>query len=161
MLDLFSTPLRRFLLRSKSLSPCYKTDYSKRNKDTSHDGIRYWRIHVIILYTIIEINITDLAKNASQMIPNNDSIKQKKEKTSNSVMAVLPMSREATCMIPIYLFYYIHSKLLGHLTIHRSFTICFVIFYDQGLSNYILTVWSNFLHDMICKSFHDLVSLIL
>jgi len=35
---------------------------------------------VIILYTIIEINIIDLAKNASQMIPDKDSIKQKKEK---------------------------------------------------------------------------------
>jgi hypothetical protein len=46
---------------------------------------------VIILYTIIEINITDLAKNASQMIPNTDSIKQKKEE-SRSVMVVLPIA---------------------------------------------------------------------
>jgi hypothetical protein len=92
MLDLFCTPFRRFLLRSTPLSPCYKTDYSKRNKDTSHDGIRYWRIHVIILYIIIEIIITDLAKNASQMISNNDSIKQKKEEESSSVMVVLPIA---------------------------------------------------------------------
>jgi hypothetical protein len=47
---------------------------------------------VIILYTIIEINITDLAKNASQMIPNTDSIKQKKEEESRSVMVVLPIA---------------------------------------------------------------------
>jgi hypothetical protein len=47
---------------------------------------------VIILYTIIEINITDLAKNASQMIPNNDIIKQKKEKESSSVIVVLPIA---------------------------------------------------------------------
>ena len=92
MLDLFCTSFRRFLLRNKPLSPCYKADYSKRNKDTSHDGIRYWRIHVIILYTIIEINITDLAKNASQMIPNTDSIKQKKEKETSSFMVVLPIA---------------------------------------------------------------------
>jgi len=47
---------------------------------------------VIILYTIIEIIISDLAKNASQMIPNNDSIKQKKEEKSSSVMVVLPIA---------------------------------------------------------------------